>query len=227
MKKVRFKNGLHGKGFAAALVLSLAAVGVSTYAAYTSTVQTADENDVNVSEDNVFIYDTEDVSADQTGIPKDTRTPETSIDTEETENAGILFSNPKTMPVTGEIINPYSNGELVKSVTLDVWKTHDGVDIAAENGTAVAACMKGIVTEVRNDALWGVCVIIDHNDGVVGHYYGLAETLNVKVGQEVKMGEIIGQAGSTAEIECKLDPHIHFGITKNGAWVDPVAFVES
>lgn len=225
MKKVTFKNGLRGKGFAAALVLSLAAVGVSTYAAYTSTLQTADKDNTEISDDNVFLYGTEDVSADQTGIPKDTATPETDADAEESENAGVLFSNPKTMPVTGEIINPYSNGELVKSITLDVWKTHDGVDIAAENGAAVAACMKGVVSEIKNDPLWGVCVIIDHSDGVIGHYYGLAETLNVKVGQEVKMGEIIGQAGNTAEVECKLDPHIHFGITKNGAWVDPVAFI--
>ena len=68
MKKVRFKNGLHGKGFAAALVLSLAAVGISTYAAYSSTIDT-EEKDNTGYEDNVFLYETEDVSADQTGIP--------------------------------------------------------------------------------------------------------------------------------------------------------------
>lgn len=224
MKKVRFKNGLHGKGFAAALVLSLAAVGISTYAAYSSTIDTHEEDNTGY-EDNVFLYETEDVSADQTGIPKDTTTPETETEGDKTESAGILFSNPKTMPVTGEVINPYSNGELVKSATLDVWKTHDGADIAAEKGAAVASCMKGKVTEVNNDPLWGICVIIDHGDGVTGHYYGLAETLNVKAGQEVSMGEIIGQVGNTAEIECKLDSHLHFGITKNGAWVDPIAFV--
>ena len=221
MKKVSFKNGLQGKGFTAALVLSLAAVGVSTYAAYTSTIGTQEEKP-GINDDNVFLYETEDVSADQTGIPKETEAPEK---TEETENAGIMFSNPKTMPVTGEIINPYSNGELVKSVTLDVWKTHDGADIAAEEGAAVAACMKGTVTEINNDPLWGICVVIDHGDGVTGHYYGLAETLNVKAGQAVSMGEIIGQVGNTAEIECKLDSHLHFGITKNGAWIDPINFI--
>ena len=70
-------------------------------------------------------------------------------------------------------------------------------------------------------------MIIDHGDGVNGHYYGLAETLNVKAGQEVKMGEIIGQVGDTAEIECKLSSHLHFGITENGSWIDPIAFVEN
>ncbi len=222
MKKVTFKNGFQGKGFAAALVLSIAAVGISTYAAYTNTIEKKTEDNTGISEDNVFFYETEDVSADQTGIPKESPEEET----EAAADAGIIFSNPKTMPVTGEIINPYSNGELVKSVTLDVWKTHDGVDIAAPVGTAVASCMKGKVTEVNNDPLWGICVVIDHGDGVIGHYYGLADTLNVKVAQEVAMGDIIGQVGETAEIECKLDPHLHFGITKNGAWADPIAFID-
>ena len=224
MKKVTFRNGLHGKGFTAALVLSIAAVGISTYAAYRGTINEISENDT-LNEDNVFIYETADVGIEQTGIPKETP-DETTTEADDSET-GLFFSNPKTMPVTGEIINPYSNGELVKSVTLDVWKTHDGADIAAEQGSAVASCMKGTVTEIKNDPLWGVCVIIDHGDGVNGHYYGLAETLNVKAGQEVKMGEIIGQIGNTAEIECKLDSHLHFGITNNGSWVDPIAFVEN
>lgn len=223
MKKVTFRNGLHGKGFTAALVLSIAAVGISTYAAYRGTINEISENDT-LNEDNVFIYETADAGIEQTGIPKETP-DETTTEADDSET-GLFFSNPKTMPVTGEIINPYSNGELVKSVTLDVWKTHDGADIAAEQGSAVASCMKGTVTEIKNDPLWGVCVIIDHGDGVNGHYYGLAETLNVKAGQEVKMGEIIGQVGDTAEIECKLDSHLHFGITNNGSWVDPIAFVE-
>jgi len=225
MKKVSFKNGLHGKGFAAALVLSIAAVGISTYAAYTSTIESK-EKEPSLNEDNVFFYETADVDAEQTNVPRETTTGTEKETSEKTEDAGMFFSTPKTMPLTGDIINPYSNGELVKSETLDVWKTHDGADIAAPSGTAVAACMKGTVKEVNNDALWGVCVIIDHGDGVIGHYYGLAETLNVKAGQEVSMGEIIGQVGETAEIECKLDPHLHFGITKNGAWIDPIKFIE-
>lgn len=223
MKKVTFRNGLQGKGFAAALALSIAAVGISTYAAYKGTTIEAPDG-FSGSEDNVFIYETADVGIEQTGIPKEI--PEETATEAEDSETGLFFSNPKTMPVTGEIINPYSNGELVKSVTLDVWKTHDGADIAAAEGTAVASCMKGTVKEISDDPLWGVYVIIDHGDGIEGHYCGLAESLNVKAGQEVKMGEIIGQVGNTCEIECKLDPHLHFGITKNGRWIDPIAFVE-
>ena len=241
MKKVKFTNGIQGKGFAAALVLSICAVGLSTYAAYNGAV-----GKVGVStkeekyDDNVFIFTepAETVNAEKLGIPKETE-PETEIVvpiTEENEpaevaladEAGLIFKSAKTMPIAdGKVINPYSGGELVKSETLGVWKTHDGADIAAPVGTAVSSVMKGTVTEVKNDPLWGVSVTIDHGDGVVGYYSNLDANVSVKAGQEVAMGEIIGQVGSTADIECKLEPHLHFGITVGGAWTDPVKFVES
>ena len=241
MKKVRFTNGVQGKGFAAALVLSIAAVGISSYAAYSGAVKSAEKTKelAEEYEDNVFIYTepAETVNAEQTGIPKDPpaitgEVPELEgDDTAEptlADEAGLIFKSPKTMPIAdAAVINPYSAGELVKSETLGVWKTHDGVDLAAPVGTAVASMMKGKVTDVRNDPLWGICVVIDHGDGVVGHYSNLAESVAVKVGQEVSMGEIIGQVGSSADIECKLEPHLHFGVTVSGAWTDPIAFVES
>lgn len=224
MKKVEFKNGLKGKGFTAALVLSLCAVGISAYVAYDGAMNRLKTEDGDTGEDNVFIFsdETEDVSAEKLDVPKET----TTSAEEEAEIAGLVFESPKTMPLIGEIINPYSGGELVKSETLGVWKTHDGIDIAAEAGTAVASMMKGTVSEVKDDPLWGISVIIDHGDGVIGHYCNLGENLNVKSGQQVSMGEIIGSVGSTADIECKLAPHLHFGVTRNGAWCDPVAFIE-
>lgn len=236
MKKARFTNGVQGKGFAAALVLSLCAVGISTYAAYSGAKSSIGSMIEESGDESVFVFPepAESVNAEQTGIPKDeeavTEEPE---ETEETtpvsaDEAGLIFKTPKTMPIAnGSVINPYSAGELVKSETLGVWKTHDGTDIAAPLGTAVSSMMKGVVSEVKNDPLWGVCVVIDHSDGVIGHYCGLAENVSVKVGQEVAMGEIIGQVGTSADAECKLEPHLHFGVTVGGAWTDPIKFVES
>jgi len=107
-----------------------------------------------------------------------------------------------------------------------VWDYHRGWDIACWLGTDIEAAKGGTVVIAQYHSSYGNYIVIDHGDGVIGHYYGLAETLNVKAGQEVSMGEIIGQVGETAEIECKLDPHLHFGITKNGAWIDPIKFIE-
>ncbi len=233
MKKARFTNGVQGKGFAAALVLSLCAVGLSTYAAYTG-VKSSMGDEGTVEDDSVFIFTqpVQTVNAERFDIPKETGEadikPETTetVTEKEADEAGLIFDNPKTMPVAGgKVINPYSAGELVKSETLGVWKTHDGADIAAEIGSAVSAMMKGTVSEVRNDPLWGVCVVIEHPDNVVSHYFGLSENVSVKAGQEVAMGEIIGQVGNTADAECKLEPHLHFGVTVGGSWTDPIKYI--
>ena len=53
------------------------------------------------------------------------------------------------MPIENEVIWEYSNGELVKSETLGVWKTHDGMDIAASVGTDVKAACTGKVKEIN------------------------------------------------------------------------------
>lgn len=77
-------------------------------------------------------------------------------------------SSPKLsliQPIDGEVFTQYSNGELVKSETLGDWRTHNGIDIAADEGTPVKAAAKGSVTGVRSDALWGYVVEITHPDG--------------------------------------------------------------
>ena len=69
------------------------------------------------------------------------------------------------MPIeNAEVIKPFSNGELVFSETLEVWKTHDGIDLKAETGTEVRSMTEGKVLEVKDDPLWGITVVIDHGD---------------------------------------------------------------
>jgi len=179
-------------------------------------------SETSVGDDNVYLFEQpEEVGKNQTGIPKET-TSETV--TEQPEEAALVFSNPKTMPVTGEVINPYSGGELVKNETLGVWKTHDGMDIAASVGTDVKAACTGKVKEIKDDPLWGICVVIDHGDGYETHYYGLDKSLEVKEGSDVESGQKIGV---TAAIECesKLAPHLHFAVKQNGKWVSPKEYI--
>lgn len=238
MKKQRFakiRAALKGKGFIAALALSVAAVGFSTYYAYNSVM-----NDFGGEQsDELFM----EVDKNQSNIPKDTTAaasqpnattaapPNASADTStepQTEPANNFFSarSPRAMPAEGEIINPYSDGELVKSQTLNLWQTHDGIDIAAETGTDIIACGEGTVIEIWEDALWGICLSIDHGDGCISSVYGLDKNIPVSIGQEVGCGDIIGRAGNTAECECSLAPHIHFEVKKEGSFIDPVSFVE-
>ena len=147
--------------------------------------------------------------------PKTTTLPETKVpDTQ-----------PNVMPVNGEILAPFSGGELVKSETTGVWKTHDGIDIKAERGTPVKAMNKGEVTQVREDPLWGYTVIIDHGSGIMGYYYSLSSAVAVKEGDKVQSGQTIGAVGDTAEIEAAMPSHLHFALKRNGSWIDPLDYI--
>jgi murein DD-endopeptidase MepM/ murein hydrolase activator NlpD len=60
----------------------------------------------------------------------------------------------------------------------------------------------------------------------LGCYFGLAQNVTVSVGQEVASGDVIGSVGDTAEIEIAESPHLHFGVRKNGEWIDPLSLFE-
>ncbi|MDR1753594.1 MAG: M23 family metallopeptidase [Eubacterium sp.] len=247
MKKVRLgkaRQAFRGKGFAIALVLSLVAVGASTYIAYDRALSKISLPDFSQTqdEDEIVSFDAEDgapVAKVQEDIPKNAPVQEmagieaaeskAAAPEEVVDDAGNFIppKAPRVMPVDGEVINKFSNGELVKSKTLGVWKTHDGIDIAAPLNTPVVAATNGTVTEVFSDPLWGICVVVDHSDGRYGHYYGLDKNVTTSVGQKVNSGDKLGMIGNTAEIEIAEEPHLHFAIKNNDAWIDPFDFINN
>ena len=222
MKKInteKIKKFFKGKGFAGALCLSIVAIGISTYLAYDSSLQSIKNEESQKPESS---ESAQPVDNTQSGIPKDVSSEDES--SAEQANNFVRSTAKRVMPVDGEIIWEYSNGELVKSETLGVWKTHDGIDIAAEYGTDVKAACSGKVSTVKEDALWGYCVIIDHGDGYETHYYGLDKALDVKEGSDVESGQIIGK---TAAFDCesKLKPHLHFAVKQSGKWISPQEYI--
>ena len=96
-------------------------------------------------------------------------------------------------PADGEILEAFSDGELVKSKTLSVWKTHDGIDIAAAQGENVKSICAGTVSEVTDDPMMGITVVIDHGSGYTGYYCNLAEEVKISAGDEVSAGTVIGE----------------------------------
>ncbi len=111
------------------------------------------------------------------------------------------------MPVSGEIIVPFSDDELVYNETMEDWRTHNGVDIAAALDTPVMAAVTGKVTKVYLDDMWGGVVEITSDDVVI-KYAGLNAEMAVTVGQDVTAGSAIGRVG---ELPCELatPSHIH------------------
>ena len=107
-----------------------------------------------------------------------------------------------------------------------MWKTHDGIDILCELGTDVKSMSEGVVKEIKDDPLWGVYVIVEQKNGLDVQYCGLAKELNVKAGQEVKQGEILGKTSDTNQCEIMQQPHLHLAVKQDGEWIDPLSVID-
>lgn len=234
MKNSRFSNFWNGKGFYAALALCLvgaaAAAWVTVDKTFSSLAETPKETEnspvTHYSEDQYreefSLFDAEDVASPKEDVRVEEPVSEEKED--ETEVTLKLFSREKNfvLPLEGAIAKPHSNGELVKYDALNEWRTHDGIDITADVGTEVKASADGVVARVWNDPLWGTCVEIDHGEGVVSLYSGLAKEGTVESGAKVKGGDVIGTVGETNLAEVSEESHLHFAMKQDGKFIDPM-----
>ena len=101
------------------------------------------------------------------------------------------------------------------------YSTHHGLDIGAPMGSYVVAANSGVVTTASYLSIYGNAVIIDHGGGVSTIYAHGSELL-VSVGDKVEKGDFIMKAGSTG---LSTGPHLHFGISINGQYVDPLPYL--
>jgi murein DD-endopeptidase MepM/ murein hydrolase activator NlpD len=123
----------------------------------------------------------------------------------------------------GDVVGSFSGGDLIKNPTTGSWQTHNGTDLAAEVGTEVYAVSNGEVTEITNDSIWGVTVVLNHHNGYVTRYCGLSDGLSVQQGDMLVSGDLIGTVGNTADIESAIAPHLHIEMLHNGSYIDPMA----
>jgi len=96
---------------------------------------------------------------------------------------------------------------------------HAGIDLLAPRGTPVLAAAPGTVTwAARRAGGWGRLVVVRHPGGVRTLYAHLA-SIDVRVGQEVSGGAILGRVGSSGDA---TGPHLHFEVRVRGAAIDPL-----
>lgn len=129
-------------------------------------------------------------------------------------------------PLNGEVVTVFSVDQLVYNETLADWRTHDGIDISAVQGTTVLAASSGTVSLVTDDPLMGTTVVINHDGGYQTTYSNLQTRPNVEEGETVSAGQIIGAVGRTAAAESVQGPHLHFSVTKDGSPVDPNEYLK-
>jgi len=128
-------------------------------------------------------------------------------------------------PTSGKVILPYAEDYLVYSNTLEQWTTHNGIDIAAKEGTEVKAVLGGVVEEADEDVTMGYYILIDHGNGLKTKYSNLSTLDLVKVGQKVERGDVISAVGKTATFEVEDEAHLHFEVMLNGKNVDPKKYM--
>ena len=128
-------------------------------------------------------------------------------------------------PVQGSIERDFSLEVFAYDATMGDWRTHEGIDLAAELGAPVSACASGTVKEVRNDDMLGMTVVLSHGKGMESVYANLAETVQVQKGQTVDAGTVLGTVGTTAISESASPSHLHFEMKEYGVSVDPSQYL--
>jgi murein DD-endopeptidase MepM/ murein hydrolase activator NlpD len=102
---------------------------------------------------------------------------------------------------------------------LHMTKAHLGVDYAAPTGTPIWASASGKVVECARKPGSGNTVVIQHGNGLATRYYHMSRFApGMRAGRQVRQKELIGYVGTTG---LSTGPHLHFAVTKNGAFVDP------
>ena len=132
----------------------------------------------------------------------------------------VYVSTPKGYPVSNyRVTSTYGKrqdpmGEGVKF--------HSGVDLACDNGTPIFATADGIVSHSGWSAGSGNVVVLEHGLGF-STIYAHNKSNTVKVGNQVRRGDIIGYVGATGRT---TGPHVHYEVLKNGKNINPAPYLD-
>lgn len=208
-----------GRGYYIALALCLAAVGTIGYFALRERPVTVKQQEPAPT------LDIQPAPTQPVVKPAPVVIPEPEPQPEINEPAELLPQ--VASPLDGTTVTVFSMTELLYDTTMADWRTHDGIDVQAEEGAAVKTAAGGTVQSVTDDELMGTTVVIDHEGGYSTRYSSLQKDVPVTAGQQVVAGEVIGRVGTTSAAESQMGPHLHFSVSRDGAVIDPRDYVGS
>lgn len=140
--------------------------------------------------------------------------------------AALSFSGEQVLnwPVLGEVILGYSMDHTVYHETLNLFKTSDGVLLAAEKGVNVVSAADGIVTDITEDTMHGVCVTMAIGSGYEVIYGQLEET-ELKIGDSLKEGDVVGTIAEPTRYYSVEGPHLYLKMQKDDEPVNPMLYL--
>ena len=169
-----------------------------------------DDEKINLSINEIITINPDEIKTEEFEVAKSKITEKVKEETEDviSKVEGIKISK---LPVTGIISSRYGESSRLRR------STHTGLDIATSNGTPISVVADGTVTCAEYSGAYGNLVKVNHGNGVET-WYAHTSKMYVKVGQEVKAGDIIATVGSTGN---STGSHLHFEIRINGNHVNP------
>ncbi len=124
-------------------------------------------------------------------------------------------------PVLGEVVLRFSMDHGIYHETLNSFRTSDGVLLAAEVGEPVVSTAVGIVTEIYEDTMRGICVTMALGDSYVVTYGQLAD-VTCKVGDKLAEGDRIGYVAAPTKYYSLEGAHVYFKVCNDGTPMNPL-----
>ena len=141
------------------------------------------------------------------------------IDLEDSLDAATPNVSTFLRPVKGEILKELSTNELIYSKTLKEWNVHFGTDYKAKLGDEVYAIRDGKIKDINFSYEYGDYIVIEYDEG----YESLCANITVldalKVGDEIKQGQVIGYVAESFGFEAADETHLHFELKKDGKYI--------
>lgn len=138
------------------------------------------------------------------------------------EKEKLLAAIPAIQPIKNQEVSRMASGYGWRSDPFTkARKMHWGMDFTAPKGVPIYATGDGKVTRADNNSSgYGKHIRIDHGYGYIS-LYGHLSKYNVRIGQKVQRGDLIGFVGSTGRSEA---PHLHYEVWKDGERINPINF---
>ena len=219
-KKSRFA----GKGYYIALIACIMAVGISGYVFVKTVRSSAVETSAAASIPPTASQSAKPGSSEKPSGDEAAASAQEDL-MEDAYEATAAADDTVIWPLEGDVLSSFSQEKLTYSQTMGDWRTHEGLDIAAEAGAPVSATQAGSVTAVYEDDFLGTVVVVSHSGDLATRYANLAEEPTVAVGDTVDAGQTIGYVGDTALLETAEPTHLHFEVYENGNAVDPLDYL--